>query len=124
VDVDLPHLFVARYADSRALPLFEKAASDRTLTAWICANDACGVCALRYLSGRRISVPGSVSVVGFDGSSAGLVARLSSYDFNIPALADATLRLVLGGEPRPRSEEPLQVDIPGLFVIRETVGRI
>jgi DNA-binding LacI/PurR family transcriptional regulator len=68
-------------------------------------------------------VPGRLSVVGFDGSRAALVAQLSTYDFNIPALVDSALRLVLGAEPRPRTRRPLQVTIPGLLLARNTVGR-
>jgi DNA-binding LacI/PurR family transcriptional regulator len=124
VDVDLPHLFNARYAASQAQPLFAQAAADPTLTAWVCANDACGVNALRYLSGKRIRVPGDVSVAGFDGSRGGLVARLASFDFNIPALVDTILRLLLRPEKLARHEKTLQIDVPGLFLLRETVARV
>jgi hypothetical protein len=124
VDVDLPHLLSARYAASQALPLFEQAAADPALTAWVCANDACGASALRYLSGTRIRVPGDVSVAGFDGSREGLVARLASFDFNIPTLADTILRLLLRPEKPSHYKKTPQVDIPGLFLLRETVARL
>ncbi|MBD3243596.1 MAG: GntR family transcriptional regulator [Chitinivibrionales bacterium] len=112
----------SRYTESHLQPLFQRAAADPSITAWIGANDDVALSALRYLARERIDVPAQVSVIGFDGTREGLLARLSTFDFNIPAFVRTALELVL--RPRaPRNARPAAViDIPGVLVMRETSG--
>lgn len=113
----------AQLTESRLKPLLDRAAADRSITAWVGANDDAALCALRYLARRRIDVPGTISIVGFDGTRDGLLARLSSFDFNTPAFVKTALELVLHPRNRRAAGTPMAIDIAGVLLMRETVRR-
>lgn len=75
--------------------LFERAATDRRATAWVCDNDGLAIHALEYLRDRRIAVPGRIAVAGFDNSFEGFLRGLTSYSFNAPAAVEAMLAFIL-----------------------------
>ncbi len=114
----------AQLTESRLEPLLDRAAADRSITAWVGANDDAALCALRYLARRRIDVPGSISVVGFDGTRDGLLARLSSFDFNTPAFVKTALEIVLRPRNRHIAGSPMAIDIGGVLLMRETIRRV
>jgi DNA-binding LacI/PurR family transcriptional regulator len=62
--------------------MFSNAVSDRSVTAWIGANDDAAVECILYLRAKGIAVPDTISVLGFDDSATALTYRLSSYSFN------------------------------------------
>jgi DNA-binding LacI/PurR family transcriptional regulator/DNA-binding transcriptional regulator YhcF (GntR family) len=64
-------------------------------TAWIGANDAAALMAKDWLTARNVNVPGTVSVVGFDDTSAALRADLTSYRFDSASMARAMLLQIL-----------------------------
>jgi DNA-binding FadR family transcriptional regulator len=72
-------------------PLFDRALRDRTVTAWVCANDRVAYRALRYLEKKGIAVPKALSVVAFDDSPLALEDNLSSYNFNRTQVMSAAL---------------------------------
>lgn len=103
-------------------PLFQNALRDRSISAWVGANDDVALSALTFLASHRVHVPGLLSVVGFDGSPRALLAELATYDFNAPAAARTALDLVL--RPPPKLSRPGRriLDIPGVLAQRPTVA--
>lgn len=76
--------------------LLDQALSDTTVTAWVGANDVVALGALRYLEKLQISVPGRMSVMGFDDSMEGFFSRLTTVNLNGQAAVRAALAHVLG----------------------------
>jgi len=68
-------------------PLFEQALALPGVTAWVCANDGIAIHALRFLHMRKVPVPEQVSVVGFDNTGDASYNNLTSYDFDVSAIA-------------------------------------
>jgi DNA-binding LacI/PurR family transcriptional regulator len=104
-------------------PLFEQAIASPDLTAWVAANDAIAVCALEFLRARAIEVPGRITLISFDDSVTAMTHRITSYNFNIPAIVSAAFRHVLQCKEQLRVPPPRTVEIPGAIVERETTGR-
>ncbi len=86
----------------RFTPLFGQALADPRVTAWVGCSDIIAGEAQQFLEQRSISVPESMSVVGFDDSTEAALGELSSYNFNVSGLASAILTHLLF--PRPRRE--------------------
>jgi DNA-binding transcriptional regulator YhcF (GntR family) len=104
-------------------PLFEQAIANSAITAWVAANDGIAVCAQEFLQARGIKVPGQISLVSFDDTVASMARRITSYNFNLPAIVIAAFRHILQSKPRSEAPRPRTVEIPGAIVERETTGR-
>ncbi|MFN8094724.1 MAG: substrate-binding domain-containing protein [Vicinamibacteria bacterium] len=117
----LPPLLAAQVAGALR-PLFERASRDRSLTAWVGANDLVALAALRFLESRGRRVPHDVAVVGFDDSLEALRAGLASYDFNLPALASALVEHVVSWRTRAGRDRGAVIEIPGALVDRASLG--
>jgi len=94
-------------------------------TAVVCHNDMLALGVLRRLTERGVSVPGQVSVVGFD--------NIFGSDLCTPALTtlaerteDAGARAVelLGQQAYERVAEPKSVVLPTQLVVRESTGQV
>jgi hypothetical protein len=81
--------------------VFERCAGRRDITAWLCANDAVALEALRFARSRGIRVPGEISIVGFDDCAEALYRNLTTVNFNAPALVRAMVDYVLVDKARP-----------------------
>lgn len=79
----------------RFTPLFEQALTSCRATAWVGANDETALAAIEFLQARGRSVPGNVSVVGFDDGVRAYKRKLTSYNFNAPAVMQAMLSYLL-----------------------------
>jgi hypothetical protein len=99
-------------------PLFEKALSDRSITAWVLSNDTQALIAIHWLRARGIDVPGQISVVGFDDSNRGQDLGLTSWSFSEFDLAEAMVRHLVN----PLSGSGA-VRIDGNLVARSTTAR-
>ena len=109
---------------SRMIPLFERIAEDKTITAWVGSNDFVAFTALSYLKNvKRIAVPEAVSVVGFDNTLESFVNDLSSYDFNIPAAVRAMIDFVIKPRRNSQRESASVQRIDGVLVQRGSTGR-
>lgn len=107
---------------ARVEELLEKALAARRATVWIGASDEVALHCLEFLHSRSIHVPGDISVVGFDDTLEAYAARLTSYNFNVPAVLDAMLEHVLRPTTGALSREKLPVsEIEGFVVERESV---
>jgi DNA-binding LacI/PurR family transcriptional regulator len=74
--------------------LAEQAAASEA-TAWIGANDSVALMATAWLKARDIEVPGTLSVAGFDDTSAALRADLTSYRFDSASMSRTMLLQIL-----------------------------
>jgi DNA-binding transcriptional regulator YhcF (GntR family) len=105
-------------------PLFEQALSDSEITAWIAANDLTAIHALRYLRRfRKIPVPRMLSVAGFDNTLESFEHKLTTFNFNVPALTHIMLSFVVAPLRRLRRNSDYPLEIEGLIIQRETCGR-
>ncbi len=109
-------------------PLFGTALADSSITAWVGANDAVALAALRFLdrtrSRGRAHAAARISVAGFDNTFEAMAAGLTSYDFNVGALADAMVRHVLGPARTHAKRAAFSIEIPGLVVGRASVAPV
>lgn len=97
---------------SALLPLFNEAIAHTDLTAWVGATDVTALHCQAWLNARNVSTPERLSVVGFDDTVEASMARLTSYNFNIPAAVQAMVRQVVGPERvrRGRSDGPREIE--------------
>jgi DNA-binding GntR family transcriptional regulator len=92
--------FLIRSAMAQQLrPSLERALDDRGTTAWICASDDIAFAARQFLVQRRVGVPDSVSLVGFDDSRLAMHYQFNSYNFNMHGLAAEIVNWILHGTP-------------------------
>jgi len=103
-------------------PLFEKALALGPVTAWVCANDGIAIHALRFLRMRRVAVPEYVSVIGFDNIGDSSYNNLSSYDFDVPAVALKMLDHVLRPDSSLHSPGLRIVNTPGMVIPRASTA--
>jgi DNA-binding LacI/PurR family transcriptional regulator len=103
--------------------LFERALQDARCTAWVLVNDDAALSALRYLLDRKIRVPGSISLIGFDGDPCGFEYGVSSFDFDFPNICRHMLAFI--GHPlhAARQAKGQTVELPGFIVRRDSIGR-
>jgi DNA-binding LacI/PurR family transcriptional regulator len=92
-------------------------------TAWVCYNDELALLTLDYLAERRVSVPGRVSVVGFDDTLEAFGRALTSYNFNAPAAVRAMLDHVLGAGTVAGRDRHGAIEAPGMVMARQSSGR-
>lgn len=104
--------------------VYERLLQDPSITAWVGASDRFALDALRFLYARHVPVPDRVSVVGFDDSEEAFVERLTSYNFNTPAVMHAMVHHVLMGSERRRSPRwtAATADIEGYLSQRGSTG--
>ncbi len=107
------------------LPMFEEALMLDDVTAWVAHNDVVGLRALEFLKRRGVRSPAQLSLVGFDNTADASEAGLTSYDFNLDALARVLADYMVGGtiwrRAHVRSDE---IEVEGVVVERDTSGRV
>jgi len=89
----LPGDFVSESGYSRTLALADRVGKGRMPTGIVCANDAIAFGCMDALRERRISVPGDVSVVGFDDTLLARIVRPALTTIHQP-FADISRRAV------------------------------
>lgn len=104
-------------------PILEQAIKHPELTAWVAASDATALAASDYLKEHGKSVPHDISIVAFDDTPQASLAKLTSYSFNIAAVARAMIHHLL--QPRrgrtKRTQPTNVVTIPGFVNVRSSV---
>jgi DNA-binding LacI/PurR family transcriptional regulator len=108
---------------ARLESLLERALSDKTITAWVAANDDVALQCLEFLANKGRSVPSQVSVLGFDDSLEVFFQKVTSYNFNGAALMRAMLAHLLDTRPRRGVRDVGPVEVPGFVTARRTTGR-
>lgn len=107
----------------RLAPLFESALAEPGITAWVAVFDRMALMAQAFLRQRNRPAGKHISVVGFDDIVESFAKGLSSYNFNVRALASALVQHVLGGSRMGRTRGDDVTFIPGFVVERGSTGR-
>lgn len=119
----LHHLLSRSVLQQHMEPVFDRMLADSERTAWVGGNDDIALMALDYLTRRGVRLPRARSLVGFDDSPAALTADLSTYNFNVVAVAQAMLEHIVEYRP-PRQGAPAPpLEIPGMVIERATSGK-
>jgi len=107
-----------------SIPLLEQALEDRKITAWVGANDQIAHILLDFLHARGIAVPEQIAVIGFDDSSIAVRDRITSYNFNFPALAQAIVAYITGSPLKEllHKNKPY-IEIEGFITSRDSIGK-
>jgi DNA-binding LacI/PurR family transcriptional regulator len=100
-------------------PLLLKAIDDRRISAWIMANDSAARIALQYCQRTGIPVPGRIAIIGFDDVDVSRDLRISSYNFNLGAVATAIVHFLLHPQSGHWQRRRI-VEIEGRIVERST----
>jgi DNA-binding GntR family transcriptional regulator len=101
--------------------LFSQAARQKDITAWVCANDAVAVAAREYLLENQSAKKHHTGIIGFDDSPDAAYHRITSYNFNIPALARQSIWSVLRPHSAPRSSPQSPRHVQGMIIERDSV---
>jgi DNA-binding LacI/PurR family transcriptional regulator len=96
---------------------FRAAMADRSITAWVCANDYCALSALHFLSGHPAHTRNRISVVGFDNVRFGVFEGLTSYDFDFRLIGRVAADRIMN--PR-RYERMDTISVKGKLVRRHS----
>ncbi|MBD3320417.1 MAG: GntR family transcriptional regulator [Chitinivibrionales bacterium] len=104
-------------------PRLEEALSDRSITAWVCANDFAAVIARYFLQEKGVDVPRRLWIVGFNDSFDAMINGLTSYNFNIPACAAALLGFLVRRPPF-SLEGGKTIQIDGMVIERQSTSSI
>jgi len=111
------------YAAAYLAPCFRRAARDRDLSAWVCANDEVGRAAMAFLRREGLTPGLDRTIMGFDDEIVSSGMGLTSYNFGVTAQAVACVHAVL----QPTSARPgggvVVHEIPGFIVARSSSGR-
>jgi len=108
--------------EDRVRRLADRALDEHRATAWVADRDATAVQCLAYLAERRRRVPADISLASFDDSSDAFVRRLTSYNFNGPAVIRAMVHHALWGAQR-RGAGSGAIELAGFVNARDTTGR-
>jgi DNA-binding LacI/PurR family transcriptional regulator len=120
-NVNAEHVFSA-VLHRELQPLFEQALRLSGVTAWVCANDGVAIHALRFLRHRKVPVPETLSVVGFDNTGDASYNSLTSYDFDVSAAALKMLDHILRPEAAQFGALQRVVNSEGMVIARGTSG--
>ncbi len=118
-----PFAMEAQVLHDTETQLFRRALGIRDVTAWVTTSDNTASRALVYLRHRKVAVPSRLSLVGFDDSAVAFAHRISSYNFNIPAVVQAMFRHVLGPRTGRTGADWKPLTIEGFVTQRATTSR-
>lgn len=105
-------------------PLLDNALSESATTAWVGCSDDVAIQCLDYLRDHDRAVPHDISVLGFDDTVEAFVNRLTSYNFNMPAITRAMIRHVLyPSNARGRHSRRSPTGIEGFISVRDSASR-
>ncbi len=103
------------------VPLIERCLGRDRVSALVAANDEHALHCLDLLERRRVAIPHTISVVGFDDSLDALDRQLTSYCFDVRTLGRAMVHHVLDALPASlRRQAPAPVAIEGFLTVRRT----
>ncbi|MBD3319574.1 MAG: GntR family transcriptional regulator [Chitinivibrionales bacterium] len=123
-DYELPEFIVPKAEFRRSLrSLFDQALCDKSITAWVAANDEVACAALGYCREKEVSVPAKISIAGFDDTDEALRNGLTSYNFNTSALVLVLLDFILQRNLyAPLYCHARSGEVDGMVVGRNTTG--
>lgn len=104
-------------------PTFEKVLGDKSITAWVLADDHIALCALEFLKNKKVAVPQDISVIGFDEVPESLYEGLTTYNYDIAGVVMAALAFISNPDVSPNKGSPV-VECCGHIVPRQSTGQV
>jgi len=101
-------------------PLFTAALADRSLTAWVMANDFAATMAIDFLKERDIHIPGDLAIISFDNTIDAMEYQLTSWDFNTFGIVNMLLRYILAPHTVKMKSGNDFLEVDGALVIRRS----
>jgi DNA-binding LacI/PurR family transcriptional regulator len=101
-------------------PLFEKASEDRSITAWVMANDFTATMGMDYLKEKNVKIPQELSVISFDNTIDAMEYQLTSYDFNNYGIITLILRFILAPHTVKKGRKDGCIEVDGALVVRRS----
>jgi DNA-binding LacI/PurR family transcriptional regulator len=117
--IDHTLLFLTMGTRIALYELLDNAVAHAGITAWVMANDYVARMAWEYCLDKKIAVPHDTAIVGFDNTDAASTSRITSYNFNFPAVASAVIQFLLNPQGGFWSRRRV-VEIGGKIMERET----
>ncbi|MBD3240882.1 MAG: GntR family transcriptional regulator, partial [Chitinivibrionales bacterium] len=103
-------------------PVFEQLYDRSDATVWICANDVTAQLAMAFFDRKSCPAARRPSLISFDDTPLAQHAEMSSYNFDLPALAAEMVDGIV--RSRPRSELGLMLRVPGFVNDRGSVASL
>jgi DNA-binding GntR family transcriptional regulator len=103
---------------SRTLPLLKKTLNNPDVTAVVCSNDAIAIAVKEMLGLAGFADKRNIVIVGFDDSLEALRAGISSYNFNIGAIARSLFSAITESQFARKVWKKKYVEIEGFVVDR------
>jgi DNA-binding LacI/PurR family transcriptional regulator/DNA-binding transcriptional regulator YhcF (GntR family) len=116
------HVAIRSVAMQKLGPVMKKVFRDKTITAWIGANDDAALLALDYLNESGMQIPKQASVIGFDDTNDAFLRNLTSYSFRIESIASAMLNARVNWRAFKASVQSNPLEIDGVIMERGTTG--
>jgi DNA-binding transcriptional regulator YhcF (GntR family)/DNA-binding LacI/PurR family transcriptional regulator len=101
-------------------PLFETALGERSITAWVMANDFAATMAIDFLKEYSIRIPDDLSIISFDNTLDAMEYQLTSYDFNNHGIVTLILRFILAPHTVKSGRRGGFHEVDGALVIRRS----
>ncbi len=102
-------------------PVLEQLYAQPDITVWICANDSIAHLAKSFLDRKGASSGHRPSMISFDDSPLAQQAQISSYNFNLPAVAAEIIDGLI--HARPLEEQGVVLRVPGFVNDRGSVAK-
>jgi DNA-binding FadR family transcriptional regulator/DNA-binding LacI/PurR family transcriptional regulator len=103
--------------------LLDDLSTRQGMTAIIAANDDMALVAMEHLKRKGLQIPTTLSIVGFDDSIRATHFGLTSYNFNLPSMAQRIIAFIRNPGLREFSGKTL-VECEGFIMERESAGSI
>lgn len=100
--------------------LFDKALTNKSITAWVMSNDFTATIALDYLKDCGVRVPEDISIISFDNTIDAMEYHLTSYDFNNLGIITMILRFILAPHTMKLQRRGGCIEVDGTLVVRHT----
>jgi hypothetical protein len=107
----------------RMLPLFERALSNKTITAWVMANDYAAMLAVDFLREKKVRIPENLSIISFDNTPGAVEYQLTSYDFNHSGIISMMLNYLIRPSIIPQAQRDKTIGIEGTIIERRSTAR-
>jgi DNA-binding LacI/PurR family transcriptional regulator len=104
--------------------LYQEMLQNKLTTAWVAAKDPLARAALYFLDSKGISVPGDISLVGFDNTTLSAESGITSYDFAFQAMARRIFSFILYPSNKDFSLRGQRIECGGMLMKRRSVRRM
>ncbi|MBD3419776.1 MAG: hypothetical protein GF398_06645 [Chitinivibrionales bacterium] len=109
---------------NRLATLFVQALSNKDITAWVLANDDAALAAHSFLMEKKVGIGKQLSIIGFDDMYDTLRKSVTSFNFNVRAMASIMLEFIFHYNESDYQFKMTPVEVDGLIIERSSTCRI